>query len=781
MADIKISSQKSDMQPNAPQQSTMTPEMPPEKSPSRCGFPRPVLIRTLFPVAIGFTAGFTTPALALSLGPITTNGYIGTPLRIEIPVLTSNAEELDVSCIKIAGTPKSNVDDIPWITRGNLSIETTSAGKVLVIRTAAMNQPAFMLGLRAECGINLQRDYTILLDPPPSKETPAVAFTPAQPVVAPLPRTSLPTPAGVTSSGSWQIQPGDTARNIAARLAPRQRSLQRQLATDILTLNSNRLPEGTQSGQILPEGVEISLPSLPASQTPRPTPHPPATVTAARPLPNPDTASNPTRLVQTAPIRLHPAQRGHNIVVVTGGADLPLRLSTTLGEPGTPSQSDVTEPTEQQLIAELDEKTASQIELKERLRQLEALQRRLQEETASLELELQKYPSAQSTPAAISSPVAMPIRHPVAASSTPVPAGWNWLWIAVGLGGALLAAVGVMQTLRYLRRRSQEKLDGDTLPLPAPEGVSLGENGALGVPLSEADIWPDHDGIAPGINEQARTAKTANFGQFTASGLGPASVLHIVEHDVEEHDSAIELAEIMLSFGRVQGAAQTLADYIRNHPKQAIRPWLKLLEVYKTADMRIEFGALMQQLHHNFNVKPTDWESFNPTREMPDSLEQLPHIVEQLTQLWGTRECQGFLYKLLRDNRDGTRQGFPLSMIDEILLLLSVLEQELGPFRPSEHEEALARPAGLSSYNREEVPANAPAASADDTLRLDLPPTSTLTKSGSFPPLPQPEPTQSFLNLDFELDLDDQSQTQSFETENQPDAGKPGTEASKPT
>ncbi len=761
----------------------MTPEMPPEKSTSGCGFPRPVLIRTLFPVAIGFTAGFSSPALALSLGSITTYGYIGTPLRIEIPVITSNAEELDVSCIRIAGTPKSNADDIPWITRGNLSIETTSAGKFLVIRTAVMNQPAFMLGLRAECGINLQRDYTILLDPPPSRETSAIAATPAQPVIEPSPRTLQPTPSGVTSGGNWQIQPGDTARNIAARLAPRQRSLQRKLATDILALNSNRLPEGAQPGQTLPEGVEIELPPLPAVQTPR-IPQAVATEPAPRPLrnpANPAAPTNPARPVQAAPVTPRPAQRGHDIVVVTGGADLPLRLSTTLGEPGTPAQSGAAAPTEQQLVAELDEKTASQIELKERLRQLEALQRRLQEETASLELELQKYPSAQSTPAAISSPLAVPVRQPVAANNPPEPAeGWNWSWIAVGLGGALLAAVGLMQTLRYLRRRSQEKLDGDTLPLPAPEGASLGENGALGVPLSEADIWPDHDGIAPGINEQARTARTANFGQFTASGLGPASVLHIVEHDVEEHDSAIELAEIMLSFGRVQGAAQTLADYIRNHPKQAIRPWLKLLEVYRTADMRIEFGALMQQLHHNFNVKPTDWESFSLTREMPDTLEQLPHIVEQLTRLWGTRECQGFLYKLLRDNRDGTRQGFPLSMIDEILLLLSVLEQELGPFRPSEHEEALARPAGHSTYNREEVPANAPAVSADETVRLDLPPTSTLTKSGSFPPLPQSEPTQSFLNLDFELDLDDQSQTQSFETENQPATGKPGTEESKP-
>ena len=34
---------------------------------------------------------------------------------------------------------------------------------------------------------------------------------------------------------------------------------------------------------------------------------------------------------------------------------------------------------------------------------------------------------------------------------------------------------------------------------------------------------------------------------------------------------------------------------------------------------------------------------------------------------------------VLRDNRDGTRVGFPFTVIDEILTLSAILEEDLGP------------------------------------------------------------------------------------------------------
>ena len=63
-------------------------------------------------------------------------------------------------------------------------------------------------------------------------------------------------------------------------------------------------------------------------------------------------------------------------------------------------------------------------------------------------------------------------------------------------------------------------------------------------------------------------------------------------------------------------------------------------------------------------------------------MEQMAHVTKNVQQMWGTPECQAYLEHLLRDNRDGTREGFPLSVIDEILLLEAILDDQLGPYRP---------------------------------------------------------------------------------------------------
>lgn len=137
-----------------------------------------------------------------------------------------------------------------------------------------------------------------------------------------------------------------------------------------------------------------------------------------------------------------------------------------------------------------------------------------------------------------------------------------------------------------------------------------------------------------------------------------------------------------MSFGRTQGAAETLADYIRSNPRQAVKPWLKLLEVYHVAGMRAEFEALTRQLNKTFNVKMISWSDFKVAHSTPESIEQMPHLVNRLQELWGTQEAQVYIHQILRDNRNGTRQGFPLAVVEELLLMLAVLDDQLGTYKP---------------------------------------------------------------------------------------------------
>jgi hypothetical protein len=76
--------------------------------------------------------------------------------------------------------------------------------------------------------------------------------------------------------------------------------------------------------------------------------------------------------------------------------------------------------------------------------------------------------------------------------------------------------------------------------------------------------------------------------------------------------------------------------------------------------MRSEFEALTRQLNKTFNVKMVSWNDFKAVRSAPaDTVEQMPHITQRLQDLWGTQEAQAYIHQILRDNRNGTRQGFP--------------------------------------------------------------------------------------------------------------------------
>jgi hypothetical protein len=133
----------------------------------------------------------------------------------------------------------------------------------------------------------------------------------------------------------------------------------------------------------------------------------------------------------------------------------------------------------------------------------------------------------------------------------------------------------------------------------------------------------------------------------------------------------------MLTYGRVNGAAQTLQEFIETNPKAALQPWMRLLEIYRDNGMRADFESLATNLNRNFNVEIVCWDdAAAPGEPLEQSLKLLPHIREQIDALWGKPECFEYLQQLLRDNRDGQRAGFTLPVVKEILLLIDQMVAE---------------------------------------------------------------------------------------------------------
>ncbi|MDK9703187.1 MAG: hypothetical protein OEL20_08595 [Sulfuritalea sp.] len=139
-------------------------------------------------------------------------------------------------------------------------------------------------------------------------------------------------------------------------------------------------------------------------------------------------------------------------------------------------------------------------------------------------------------------------------------------------------------------------------------------------------------------------------------------------------EPTLQLAEIMLSMGLEQGAAQALLEYTEANPRQAVYHWLKLLGIYRKRGQQAEFMETAEKLRKHFNIQAEEWVKTD-TGE-PPTLEKFSRIAEQVQKIWSQpAECIFYLQHLLEDNRDGARAGFPQAVAEEILLLIKILNE----------------------------------------------------------------------------------------------------------
>jgi hypothetical protein len=143
---------------------------------------------------------------------------------------------------------------------------------------------------------------------------------------------------------------------------------------------------------------------------------------------------------------------------------------------------------------------------------------------------------------------------------------------------------------------------------------------------------------------------------------------------IEEFDSVVEEAKILISMDRPAQAISVLLDHIGAEPKTSLHAWLYLLDIYRSQNQKEEFIALAKRLHTAFNVMTPQWEETRAAMVVANSIEEFPHIVSQLTEAWTSGNAGEYLASLLEDNREGERAGFSLEVLQEIMLLQGVWE-----------------------------------------------------------------------------------------------------------
>ena len=151
--------------------------------------------------------------------------------------------------------------------------------------------------------------------------------------------------------------------------------------------------------------------------------------------------------------------------------------------------------------------------------------------------------------------------------------------------------------------------------------------------------------------------------QVTAAPAAASTV------DVSELSHVTEEAGVYLAFNRPDRAIDVLREHIHATPRSLPAAWLMLLDLYRTQGREQEFRELADQFHRQFNAQTPAWDAYRPQAQDDRGLEAFPHLVAQLTPLWGKPACREFLDHLLHENRDGRRTGFSLTAYEDILFL----------------------------------------------------------------------------------------------------------------
>ncbi|MDZ4255100.1 MAG: hypothetical protein U1A72_21220 [Sulfuritalea sp.] len=307
----------------------------------------------------------------------------------------------------------------------------------------------------------------------------------------------------------------------------------------------------------------------------------------------------------------------------------------------------------------------------------------------------------------------MPAHPPVAApvAAEPAAAGDNGTRLMV----ANLAAAGLVALWWFRRRKpatAKAKAAGTRQGSPAGKASPASSAESQASPFAQAmqglkpaprvePRVPSEDVKAEAVEAAAAPTPAASAAAVALPAATPVAADFSLEHADPEAVAAarppaaaasaparaapsppetgleptLQLAEIMLSMGLEQGAAQALVEYTEANPRHALYHWLKLLGIYRTRGLNREFAETAEQLRKNFNIQ-AEFSAGTDTGEAP-TLEKFSRVAEHVQEIWAQpQECIGYLQRLLEDNRDGARAGFPQSVAEEIMLLIEILREE---------------------------------------------------------------------------------------------------------
>jgi pilus assembly protein FimV len=618
-------------------------------------------------------------AQAMGIGKARVESFLGEPLRVRVDLAFAPGETITGACVRIASPPGRESPFIPDLARARFQlVEGPSGAQLLITTRKPYTDPILVFPLKVGCGAGgIYREITLLIDPPsmaaparaaraepappptPVTPRPVTPSRPAKPAYTPPPASALSREPG----GQWRVERGQTLSGIIAStgLDGGDRRRRRDLIDAVVAANPDVFKRGPD---YMPAGALITLPGWQqaAAEEEAAEQKPPEVAEPARP----ETAEPAPK--QEEDYRLELSGEQPSGTVVTPEMK---RIEDELQRLNAASEQ------ERKANAELQDRL---LELKQRAAELQLVAERLAQE-GRLAMGEQQPAGAPSEPP---SPSSQPGEDVAPAPAKPLPESVVSVKPPEVLRAppppvqpppkeeplvqtlmdnvlpiALLIFIGLVSAAFMIRRGRRDA--GDSTPTLDQLMAQRELDQRVGAP---------EDGELPEI----RAVESDEFDEE----LQPEPDSRHYIFSVEEVDSLLEQAEVLLLFGEPHKAIEMIGDYLDGPGRQSKepRPWLKLFQLLRAEERREDFEKRAEAFKRSFNIEKPNWKTYQPDgmRVSGVGLEEgCPHILQRIEGLWGEPvQVIDYLEALLLDDRDGARSGFPHVIAEDLLVLRDV-------------------------------------------------------------------------------------------------------------
>ena len=407
----------------------------------------------------------------------------------------------------------------------------------------------------------------------------------------------------------------------------------------------------------------------------------------------------PVQPVTPSPVLMGDSSMSDRLLLSSGDGqtEASLRLSTALAlgsaadQVAAEMQREILR-LEFRILMALHEQAGGQLSAAERLRQAESALGELQEKTLKLtDKASERFAEESAAPPKVNTDLVSPPQKPQVASVREYDFFSSWVFYGM-LIGVLLGLVAWLLWRNYREYGNQDICEEEPAFFTPIPDIPL-DNEFEDQVGTELDLSLEQASPSALVKVDVELGGGEDLPKPSKALRGPDSVAESVVDEHFEANPVMELADIMLSFGRVKGAAQALQEYVDNNPQEALQPWMRLMDVYRLAGMQEEFAKVAADLNKYFNVEVQSWEmvgdgamvdlvldSGDGSSDYPSAgskvrgLEDMPRIITSIVRMWDSDDVVGYMYELLRDNRGGQRQGFSAFVASEILFLIELKE-----------------------------------------------------------------------------------------------------------